>query len=173
MVFADSRFQARERAYVLAPEASFYRQWATPRAPGWRQGGVEELDEAVALTREVMASRPIDPRRVYVMGASQGGIGVFAAFARHPDLFAAGVSFAGAWDARESGALKRSNIWALHGLADRTVPARHSIEAVEGIRRLGGAAKLTLLPGETHGWRMTPQMGEAVEWMLKQRQQAT
>ena len=168
-VFAGKAAQNRMPSFVLAPEAAFYRQWATPRAPGWEQDNAQEIGYAVELAKKIAQTYPVDLRRIYVVGASQGGSGVFGAFARYPNIFAAGVSYAGGWDIREPGALRDSNIWALHGLADKTVSPNLSANAVEGIRQLGGKARLTLLHGQGHGLRMSPKMAQAFDWMMQQR----
>jgi len=168
-VFANKTVQAGNRAFVIAPEVAFYRQWATPNAPGWPEDSSQELEYAIALTQQTLEERPIDPSRVYVVGASQGGSGVFGAFARHPGLFAAGISYAGGWDVRDPGRLQDANIWALHGMQDKTVPPQLSVDAVEGIRRLGGQARLTLLPDQNHGFQMTDEMRTAIKWMLSQK----
>lgn len=169
MAFADPQMQAHTRAFVLAPDAALRRQWATPRAPGWIQGAPEELDWAIAVTRDIAARYPIDRDRIYIVGASQGGVGVFGALARHPGLFAAGLSWAGAWDAHEAGALDRARVWALHGQDDQIVPPRYSAETTRAIHHLGGDARLTLISDVGHGFHTGPQMEEAIGWLLETR----
>jgi predicted peptidase len=116
-----------------------------------------------------MAPHPVDPQRGYIGGASQGGSGVVGAMARYPGLFAAGVSWAGAWDANEAGALGEARVWALHGAADTVVPPKHSIKTIRAIHQLGGEGRLTILPGIGHGFHTGPEMSEALDWMFGTR----
>ena len=74
-------------AWCLAPAGR------TRRGAGflWGAGDVEYVN---AFVRHLLATQPIDPRRVIVWGHSQGGGMTLAALAEAPELFAGGLTSA-------------------------------------------------------------------------------
>ncbi len=65
------------------------------RAPNVAPNGIAELQDVVAGA-EYLRSRPdVDPARIGIYGLSYGGLLTAQALARHSDIFAAGVDYAG------------------------------------------------------------------------------
>ncbi len=103
------RDQSEEKGYLLAyPEGLVDRAgkqyWnATPACCSF--DGVDPDDDAF-LTRvieTVQEQYAVDPKRVFVIGHSNGGFMALRMACHHPDLIAAAVSVAGANDADPSG----------------------------------------------------------------------
>lgn len=89
----DQQWQNQIRLYQ--PEEGIY---VAPRAPGdtwdlWHQGHVDPL--FVRLIEGMVAVRGVDPNRVYLMGYSAGGDGVWQIAPRMADRFAAASMMAG------------------------------------------------------------------------------
>lgn len=88
------------RGYVtLAPN---YRG-GTGYGVGFEQGnhlamGVDDVADAVAAARYLRMLPYVDPDRIGVWGISYGGHLTLGSLAKHPDVFAVGVSIAGVWD---------------------------------------------------------------------------
>lgn len=89
----DQQWQNQIKLYQ--PEEGIY---LAPRAPGdswdlWHQGHVDPL--LVRLIEGMVAVRGVDPNRVYLMGYSAGGDGVWQIAPRMADRFAAAAMMAG------------------------------------------------------------------------------
>ena len=89
----DQQWQNQIKLYQ--PEEGIY---VAPRAPGdswdlWHQGHVDPL--FVRLIEGMVAVRGVDPDRVYLMGYSAGGDGVWQLAPRLADRFAAAAMMAG------------------------------------------------------------------------------
>jgi len=104
------------------------------------QGPEGEAGLVAAVARQVMATRSIDPRRVYVAGISAGGAMALNAAATAPDLFAAvgvhsGVAYRAAGDMPSALAAMRGADLPLHEIvaAVASVAAEHRPPALVAI----------------------------------------
>lgn len=106
--------------------------WYEPAHQAARAG---EPALIAGITREVMASRPIDPRRVYIAGVSAGAAMAVNTAAAYPELYAAvgahsGIPYRAAGDAAHAWAVMRTGTsdpailaYALHdALGARAMP---------------------------------------------------
>ena len=111
----------------------------------------------------------VDPKRVYITGASMGGYAAWQLCISHPEWFAAAVPVCGGgmyWDA---GRLKDLPIWAFHGMQDTVVLPRESQQMVAQINQAGGHAKLTLVPHADHNaWDPAYGCEEMWSWLFSQ-----
>jgi polyhydroxybutyrate depolymerase len=82
---------------------------------------VDDVGLLVHIVQMVSAVRPIDPRRVYVAGFSNGGMMALRAVCDRPDVFAAAVSVAGTLQT-PCAAGRPVNALLINGTADATVP---------------------------------------------------
>jgi polyhydroxybutyrate depolymerase len=85
---------------------------------------VDDVDYLDALLGEVMAARPVDPDRVYVVGHSNGGFMAYRLACELADVVAA-VAVLGAGDAAADGGCvpaRPVSVLHLHGDADGRVP---------------------------------------------------
>ena len=99
-----------------------------------------------------------------------GGYGTWEIIARNPELFAAAVPLCGAGIPSKAAELKDMAIWAFHGLADPTVPAKGTQDMQQAIKAAGGTKfKATYFEGVGHNiWTQAfgyPGLGE---WILSQ-----
>src|SRR6185436_7661037 len=65
------------------------------RAPNVAPNGIAELQDVVAGAKYLQSRPDVDPTRVGIYGLSYGGLLTAQALARHSDIFAAGVDYAG------------------------------------------------------------------------------
>jgi predicted peptidase len=146
-------------SYLLVPQIP-----ETSSASTW----YSKLDLVGEVIQETVSSYNIDPRRIYLIGFSNGGINTFHLLARHPNLFAANISIAGGGDLRTpyifdpvpdgpiSGdesiapSIKHVPIWLFHGSSDRIVNPADSTRAFEALLAAGGSPRLTMFPGVAH-----------------------
>ena len=165
----------RERFVVAYPEGE-RRRWPTSGA-----AAAEDMRFVRALIADVARRTPIDARRVYAAGISNGGAMASRVGCELSDAVAAVASVAGAHPLRDDCRPGRPvPVLALHGLADRSVPPDGS----PGVARfapvaswaagwaarngcVGAAGVARTAPGvTTHAWRSCAEGAEVVLHLL-------
>ena len=171
----DQQWQNQIRLYQ--PEEGIY---VAPRAPTdtwnlWHEGHIDPL--FVRLIEGMVATRGVDPDRVYLMGYSAGGDGVWQLAPRMADRFAAASMMAG--HPNEAKLLGVRNLpFAIFMGGDDAAYDRNKIAAAKGeeIKALqekdpGGYEHLVkIYPGMGH-W-MELKDAESVPWMAKHTRNA-
>jgi predicted peptidase len=89
-VWAKPEVQAKHPSFVLAPQIP---QSVYKNSLFWVDGKNER--NTMALIKELIATKPIDPDRIYVQGLSMGGYGTWNFIADNPDFFAAAMPICG------------------------------------------------------------------------------
>ena len=92
----------------------------------------------------------IDHDRIYVMGLSMGGYGVWDAIQRRPDFFAAAVPICGGADNRLASSLANLPIWVWHGDNDGVITVERSRSMVDALKRSGGNPRYSEIKGRGH-----------------------
>lgn len=145
-------------AYVMVPVIPNGTLWDFPSGLPDKFSSMESLVGArpmmsyvVAMIYQKMKEYPdIDPNRIYVIGCSQGGFGVFGAALRYPDVFAAGVAISGGWLDTDAAQLTKMPLWVIHGLKDTVIPVAFSRDVTKAIQALGGPAIYTQINDMGH-----------------------
>jgi dipeptidyl aminopeptidase/acylaminoacyl peptidase len=143
--------------------------------PNFGPSGASE-DNDIVGARNHLATRPdVDTSRVGVWGGSYGGYMTALALARHSDMFAAGVDYAGvhdwralirsfgaagvsvapsdaAWKSSPLSSIKewRSPVLVIQADDDRNVPFGQTVQLVRALREQGVAYDLIVIPDEVH-----------------------
>lgn len=135
-----SRFSEEHGVVVILP---------TYRMGGWwTERGVQN---ALGALDETAAELSLDPRRVFLAGHSNGGMGLWAVQRARPEAFAGLVSISGALlDVSDAKPAARVPVLCLAGGKDPNVPAAASRRAAEAIRAAGGRAEFEELPEADH-----------------------
>ena len=173
-LMAQTRWRSKYPCYLIAPQCPKDTWWSGRRRAARAAREADEpddpLDIVLAILEEVLKSYPADPRRVYLTGVSMGGFGCWQLTARRPELFAAVVPVCGCGDVSQASRLIDVPIWAVHGNADRAVPARCSREMIEAITQAGGNPNDSELEGVGHGsWTWAyDDANEVIPWMFQQ-----
>lgn len=111
-----------------------------------------------------------DRNRIYGIGASMGGYGLWQLAMSKPNLFAAIVPICGGGMYWNAARLKNTPIWAFHGDGDSTVDKSESIKMVDAVNKAGGNAILTIYPDCGHdAWTMTYSAPKVYEWLKQQK----
>lgn len=167
----DSQWNNQIQLYV--PKEGWY---VAPRAPTdtwnlWHEGHIDELFGR--MIEDMVAKYGVDPNRVYLMGYSAGGDGVYQLAPRMADRFGAATMMAGhpndasadglfalpfrIYMGGEDAAYKRNEVAAQWG---------EKLAALQK-ERGGYEHKVTIYPGKGH-W-MDKEDAEAVPWMAPRR----
>ena len=156
--------QARFPHFVLAPQCPRGESWTAYAGPP-----TTPLRLSVEAIQMLQREFPIDRRRIYVVGVSMGGRGVYEAALRYPDLFAAAVPICAAGDPAGVGKLKDLPVWCFHGAADTIVPVNYARNTVDALRKAGGHPKYTEYPGVGHdSYRNAFREVELLPWLFGQ-----
>ena len=124
VTFAKPERQRRNPAFVLSPQIPLPRPMDGPDGTDWTdatvQGALTELIDTFVSEH----SRNVDPTRLYLVGLSSGGRGIYSLLAKRPDVFAAALPTAGWGDPAAMERITHIPIWADHSLDDPVVPYR-------------------------------------------------
>ena len=127
-------------SYVLAPQS--------PRL--WDASHLEKIKEIVA------ALPSVDMNRIYVLGHSMGGHGIYILLQIDPGYFAAAAPSAGTGlpqteEFIDASLITDVPIWAFHGDKDTVAPFERGQKLFAEMERLGGNMKFTTWAGDGHG----------------------
>lgn len=118
----------------------------------------------------------IDPSRVYLLGLSMGGYGVWDALSRQPQRFAAAVPICGGGVESQAQAIAAAGvaIWAFHGARDPVVPVERSRRMVAALKRCGSPIRYTEYAEVGHdSWHPALSDPELLPWLFAQRRPPT
>lgn len=160
-------YLAQIPAIVLLPQCREGSYWSDPLMD-------EMVVNALAQSVEEFGA---DERRVYLIGVSMGGYGVWHFAAAHPKKFAALVSICGGSSiqsgdrfdalARQVGATPAR---LYHGSDDRVVPASESRQIVKAIEANGGNVEYKEYANVGHNvWLNVLGEKDLLPWLLAQR----
>jgi peptidoglycan/LPS O-acetylase OafA/YrhL/poly(3-hydroxybutyrate) depolymerase len=164
-LWVQPALQARYPVFVLAPQLPEGASWSSPGADLSPYGA-----KVIELVSDLASEYPIDRNRVYLVGQSLGGTGVWDLIAKRPDFFAAGVPLAGAGDPRRIVAAREVPVWAFHGAKDRTIPVARSQEMVIALKAAGGSVNYIEYADADHAvWERAFSEPGLPEWLFSQK----
>lgn len=168
----DSLEKEAYKSFLLSPQCSKDRMWSNydklATAIKFDTITPEIQLTLLDLMDELKQKYPIDTTRIYIMGISMGGFGVFDLISRYPDRFAAAIPICGGADPQMSDSLLKTPIWAFHGEIDELVDKRHTIVPMEKIK--DEEHLLTIYPKVNHGcWKNAFLEPALLQWMFSKR----
>jgi glyoxylase-like metal-dependent hydrolase (beta-lactamase superfamily II)/poly(3-hydroxybutyrate) depolymerase len=128
--------------YVIAPQIPVGNDWITESV----------YSNTLAMLNQFIESHPqIDKNRIYIVGFSMGGTGVWNMILKNPKLFAAAMPISGNADkwlgnTEAWAALKNMPVVAIHSYDDQIAPISGSLNAVAAIQAAGNI----FVSGSTH-----------------------
>lgn len=128
--------------YVIAPQIPTGSNWTIEPA----------YSNTLALLEKFIENHPrIDKNRIYIVGFSMGGTGVWNMILKNPKLFAAAMPISGNADAwlgntKAWAALKNMPVVVIHSYDDQIAPISGSLNAVAAIQAAGNI----FVSGSTH-----------------------
>lgn len=138
----------------------------------WFRG--QEAAAIWAILDEVQSNYRVDPDRIYLTGLSMGGIASWELSVLRPDVFAAIVPICGFAPKDYLSNIVDLPTWAFHGALDNNVSVQGSRDAIEELKRLGGAPIYTEYPKLQHiCWDEAYATPDLWRWLIQQRRKPT
>ena len=123
--------------------------------------GVAVFNLFQALTKEFS----VNTKRVYLSGASAGGLGTYAFMGRHPEFFAAGIVGCGVGDLTLAG--KYPPLVIAHGALDTAVYVKYGQQMRDAIKAAGGEVKYYEYPDRYHSFGVREEIREYIQWIFQ------
>jgi predicted peptidase len=124
VTFAEPERQRRDPAFVLSPQIPLPRPMDGPDGTDWTDARVQAALIELIDTFVSEHSRNVDTARLYAVGLSSGGRGIYSLLAKRPAMFAAALPTAGWGDTAAMEKITHIPIWADHSVDDPVVPYR-------------------------------------------------
>ena len=164
-----TKFNSRKQpAFILIP--------SLPRFEGYPSKEGEGFDKVFTLLfRKLISEYPIDENRVYIMGASNGGMGSWAQMGIHPERYAAAIPMMGCIHTSDVDEyclkIKDKPIWAVHATDDKAVGIGEnkafgsfgSDIIVDGLKKIG-SKNLKYTRYEKYGHSASGHFIKTVNW---------
>ena len=146
-------------AFILAPQCPETGYWAYTERPSSFAPADMPLEVPVSpifrtlkeLLDFYLAMPQIDKDRIYVMGLSMGGMGIFDMAVRYPEIFAAAIPICGTVNPARLKAGKSVKFRIFHGDADNVVTPEGSRAAYRALKAIGADVEYIEFPGCNHG----------------------
>ena len=172
-IYGLIRYQATEEFLFALPECPEDRYWTDAMTyDGEYHMNIDfaresELTVALAeLTRTLCGTYAVDAGRVYLSGASMGGMGSYDMLARYPDLYAAAWIGCAANDLRRVAQQAKTPIYLLHGDQDVTIPVHWARETAAAMQEIGAADFVyEEVPGRGHDFSSLENIARAMAWV--------
>ncbi|WP_143869770.1 dienelactone hydrolase family protein [Catenovulum sediminis] len=176
-LFLDSKFRASHQVIAIIPQVPKDDYWAAvnvdrntlpltltfkPETPA-----TKSMKALIKLVDDAKAKPYIDGSKVYVLGLSMGGMGVYEILARRPDTFNAAIAICGA---APDFILKKIRqdmpLWVFHGDRDEIVDHTYSELAAKHFNN-NTEFKFTSYPGVYHNsWNNAFAEPNLLNWLL-------
>ena len=153
--FFNQQLSKNHCSYILAAQVPDNEKWVN--VP-WENLShrMPDISKSMRLLFEIIdditANRDyrIDNNRIYAMGISMGGYGVWDAIQRRRKKFAAAIPICGGGDSSMCSTLSSIPIWSWHGSNDLDISVQRSRDMHNGILNAGGNSKYTEVKERGH-----------------------
>jgi len=169
--FVNQKIFSKYNSYFLAAQV--------PKESKWVDVDWDTLDHKMPIISKTMKmlfhlidtmikneNNKIDTKRIYILGVSMGGYGVWDALLRRPNFFAAGVPICGGGDTSKSKLISHIPIWSWHGDQDSVISVERSRDMYTAIKKTGGVSKYSEIKNRGHDvWLDVWNSKKLWEWL--------
>jgi predicted peptidase len=165
-VWISSGVQSKFPAFVLAPQCPVGENWADPDL----NQPTRALEMSLQILAVVEKQFAIDPDRIYLLGQSMGGLGVWSLLQTHGEKWAGAVVLAAYDNFTAPMAISRVPLWVFQGDADQNVPVDLVREMMKQLRKLNADLRYTEYHKVNHEvWNRAFAEPELVPWLSSQK----
>ena len=171
--FADEALRRRHPAFIVFPQCPAEKKWVEV-SWDWRRHTMPDdpgatMNSVFALLEALEKEFKIDAGRIYGVGLSMGGYGVWDILQRKPELLAAAAPICGGGDPAYAAKFKDTPVWAFHGAADPVVIPDRSRMMIKALEDAGGRPIYTEYEGVGHdSWTATFDNRLLWDWLFAQ-----
>lgn len=172
-LFSNSISRQSFPAYVIFPQCPDDYFWSLTKNPKSQKDIMKDQDETpimkgvIELVENCANTLHVDKSRIYIIGLSMGGLAVYDAAWRHPDLFAAAVAICGAVNPANLNSVTDTSFRIYHGMNDDVIPIEASEAAYETLKKNGIDAQLIELPDVGHEcWDLAFESPDFLSWIF-------
>lgn len=160
--------------FYLVPQCPLGQRWVEV---DWDANAHKTPEQPSRPTRLLLrlfdrlrADPRVDSRRVYLLGLSMGGFGVWDVMCRRPNDVAAGVSICGGCDEGQAAQIAHIPQWIFHGALDPVVSVERSRNMVAALQAAGGLPRYTEYATVGHNaWVSALAEPELLPWLWRQQ----
>lgn len=166
-----------QQAYILVPQCAENERWVDTDWSALEHKQADKptkyLHAVMELVNELVTEQSINPKRIYGMGISMGGFGIWDWMTRDPHRFAAAIPICGGVDTSVLHHIKEIPIWIFHGSLDTIVWSSRSRDAYQTLEHLGSnSCKFTEFPETAHNcWTKVCADSSVFEWLFNQQKE--
>ncbi len=166
--------ETKMKALLLFPQCPDDQQWVDvpwgALEHAMHPKAAPALSLAMAVLDQECADRSVDKNRIYLVGLSMGGYGVWDALSRYPDKFAAAFAICGGADLKQMDYVKFTPVLFYHGEKDKVVPVERSRKIAEALKEQGATQfRYVEVPKKGHNvWNEAFRTRENWDWLFKQ-----
>ncbi|PIE86074.1 MAG: phospholipase [Bacteroidia bacterium] len=169
-VFTREEALRKFPCYLIAPQCPKGKRWVEVDWKLAKHKQPEKPSETLFLLKklidELETKYKIDTNRIYVVGLSMGGFGVWDLITRYPEKFAAATPVCGGGDESKAEMIK-TPVWVFHGALDKLVRPERARNMVAALRKAGKEVKYTEYPTVGHNaWDFAFTEEEYLEWLF-------
>ena len=172
--FSKQNLFSKYGSYLVAAQVPYSQQWVDVRWDGLIHQ-TPKISKTMEMTLELLDSiihdhsNYIDINRIYILGISMGGYGVWDAIHRRPHFFAAAIPICGGGDISSSKLISHLPIWAWHGEQDPVINVKRSREMYDAVNNDRGNIKYTEVKGRGHDvWLDAWRSKDLWNWIYSQ-----
>lgn len=169
--------QTNQQAHILVPQCPENERWVDT---DWSALSHKQADNptihlyaVMELVNKLIREQTINPKRIYGIGISMGGFGIWDWVTRDPKRFAAAIPICGGVDTAKLSRVKELPIWMFHGALDTIVWPSRSRDAYQTLKNLGSTScKFTEFQDIAHNcWTKVCVDTSVFEWLFNQQKE--
>ncbi|MCR6722244.1 MAG: alpha/beta hydrolase-fold protein [Chitinophagaceae bacterium] len=179
-MFLTDSIRKKHPAIVVFPQCGFKDYWSNVHTVADKNGKREfyhvpdgppstSMSLLMGLMENLFVQFKIKKDRVYAMGLSMGGMGVFELVRRKPGLVAAAIPICGGAHPATAERMRDVKWWVFHGADDDVVKPEFSVRMVEALKKVNASVQFTLYPGVKHNsWDLAFAEPGLMDWLFAQ-----
>ncbi len=163
LLMIDEDISKQYKCATLAPQISKENEWEDDKI----------INTLVKVIKETLKNDNINKDKVYVIGISMGGTGIYKLLSINSDLFSGALSICGGEPRKNSITenIKYTPIWSFYAVDDPFEKVKTPRKIIEKIKKFNGNIKYTEYENGGHMiWDKVYNEPEVFEWLFSQTQ---